>query len=150
MASVTLDHLDRLVGSWTTEATHPKMPGVIVHGEANIEWLEGRRFLIVRAKTDHDKFPDSIVIIGFTDADSAEDVAVSKELKLHYYDSRGVFRDYAASIDDKEWRYWRDGGFPQRFTGTFTDGGATIVGMSQLREDGGPWQDDLAITYRRR
>ncbi|MEX2282595.1 MAG: hypothetical protein WEE89_08930 [Gemmatimonadota bacterium] len=29
--------LDRLVGMWATEATHPAMPGVIVHGTVVIE-----------------------------------------------------------------------------------------------------------------
>jgi hypothetical protein len=151
MSSVTLDLLDRLVGSWTTEATHPAMPGVTVHGEAQIEWLEGKKFLIVRAKTDHPQVPDSISIIGFTDADRAEEVEVAGALSMHYYDSRGVYRDYAAGVDDNAWRWWRDApGFSQRFTGTFTDGGATIVGLSQLCQDGAHWKDDLAITYRRR
>jgi hypothetical protein len=27
-----LGSLDRLVGTWTTEATHPALPGVVVHG----------------------------------------------------------------------------------------------------------------------
>jgi len=53
---------DQLVGTWTTEATHPKMPGVIVHGTAVIEWLEGKQFLIVRAHTDHPHFPGSIFV----------------------------------------------------------------------------------------
>lgn len=42
---------------WATEATHPALPGVIVHGTAVIEWLEGQRFLIHRARTDHPEFP---------------------------------------------------------------------------------------------
>ena len=37
-----LEQLDRLVGTWTTAATHPAMPGVVVRGTATIEWLEGR------------------------------------------------------------------------------------------------------------
>jgi hypothetical protein len=153
----TLKLLSRMVGDWTTEATHPAMPGVVVHGTANIEWLEGERFLIVRARTDHPQFPDSIAIIGDTEHDRAETstgaAPASKgepHLSLHYFDSRGVFRRYDASIDEAAVRWWRDDpGFPQRFTGTFADGGATIVGLSQLRENGGPWKDDLAITYRR-
>ena len=31
--------LGRLVGRWTTEATHPAMPRVVVHGTAVVEWL---------------------------------------------------------------------------------------------------------------
>jgi hypothetical protein len=36
-----------------------------------------------------------------------------------------------------------------RFTGTFTDGGDTIIGASQLRKADDRWNDDLKITYRR-
>src|SRR4029450_4921058 len=64
-----LKPLNRLVGSWTTEATHPAVPGVLVQGTASIEWLEGERFLIHRARTDHPDFPDAISIIGFTERD---------------------------------------------------------------------------------
>jgi hypothetical protein len=42
-----LKPLNRLVGTWTTEATHPAVPGVVVHGTVIIEWLEGERFLPV-------------------------------------------------------------------------------------------------------
>jgi len=147
---VTLDLLDRLVGDWTTKATHPAMPGVIVHGHAHIEWLEGRKFVIVRGKADHQDIPDSISIIGFTDRDRAEATSGS-QMSMHYYDSRGVFREYLAAIDGGAWRIWRDApGFSQRFTGTFADKGATIVGKWEMCDDGVNWHDDLAITYWRR
>lgn len=69
---------------------------------------------------------------------------------MHYHDSRGVFRDYAFVVDETSIRFSRDDpGFSQRFTGTYTDGGTTLVGQSQLCKDGVHWIDDLAITYRR-
>ena len=153
-----LKSLGRLVGTWTTEATHPASPGLVVHGTAVIEWLEGERFLIHRARTDHPDFPDSISIIGFTDRDradgapgSAPTAAEEPQLHMHYFDSRGVSRVYDAGIDDQSWRSWRDApGFSQRFTGTFADDGATIRGRWQVREDDIHWVDDLQITYRRR
>ena len=144
----------RLVGTWTTEATHPAMPGVVVHGTAHIEWLEGERFLIVRARTDHPDFPDSLSVIGRMEHDRVgADGAVpdESELRMHYFDSRGVFRDYAASVDDTAWRWWRDApGFSQRFTGLISADGDTITGRSQLCRDDAHWADDLQITYRRR
>ena len=155
----TLAPLDRLVGTWTTEATHPAMPGVVVHGTAIVEWLEGRRFLIHRARTDHPDFPDAISIIGDmerdrvggADADGSAAARTPSPWRLHYFDSRGVFRVYETSVDDDAWRWWRNvAGFSQRFTGRFADGGDTIVGLSQLCEDDVHWTDDLAITYRRR
>lgn len=144
----TLRALERLVGSWTTEATHPLMPGVVVHGYVEVAWAEGKKFLIHRATTDHPKFPDSISVVGFTDADSAETTKNASQLTMHYYDDRGVFRDFQASIDDKAWRFERAGGFPQRFVGTFMPDGS-IDGITQLCEDGKTWRDDLKITYRR-
>ena len=152
-----LEPFDRFVGTWTTEATHPSLPGVVVHGTADIEWLEGERFLIQRASNKHPDFPDSISIIGFTEQDrvddeagSVEPVAAESPLSMHYFDSRGVFRVYLASADDEALRLWRDApGFSQRFTGTFADGGDTILGTWQLRTDDVHWEDDLRITYRR-
>ena len=151
-----LEPLERFLGTWTTEATHPAMPGVVVHGTAVVEWLEGEHFLIHRARTDHVDFPDSIWIIGFTDSDRVDDKtrAVSPradaQLTLHYFDSRGVFRVYHASADDTAFRFWRTAPkLSQRFTGTFADDGNTIVGRTQMCEDDVNWRDDLAITYRR-
>lgn len=153
-----LEPLDRLVGSWTTQATQPALPGVVVHGTAVAEWLEGRRFLVIRARNDHPDFPDSISIIGFTERDRVDDGTDTErstpgnaQMRMHYFDSRGVSRVYEASIDDEAWRLWREApGFSQRFTGTFAHGRGTITGRWQLRQDDIHWEDDLDITYRRR
>jgi hypothetical protein len=151
-----LQPLNRLVGSWSTEATHPALPGVVVRGTMSIEWLEGQRFLIVRSRNDHPDFPDAISILGFIDVDrvgpDADESTASSESRLcmHYFDSRGVFRVYEASIDPAAWRLWRDApGFSQRFAGTFADGGDTIVGRWELSRDDAHWDDDLHIVYRR-
>lgn len=152
-----LEPLNRLVGRWTTEASHPAMPGVVVHGTVIVEWLEGERFLLHRANSDHPDFPDSISIIGMTGRDRVDPsqgavtpAAGDSELRMHYYDSRGVFRVYVVSIDDTSWQIWRDApGFSQRFTGAVVDGGDTIVGRWQLNRDDHHWENDLEITYRR-
>jgi hypothetical protein len=146
--------LAQLLGTWTTQATHPMLPGVIVHGTAVMEWLEGERFLIWRARNEHPQFPDSISIVGVMDSDRMDKVAdssdASQELTMHYFDSRGVFRAYHFAIDSSSWRFWRDApGFSQRMTGTFADRGDTIVGRSELCEDDVHWAADLEITYRR-
>ena len=157
MTEPALEQLERLPGTWTTEATHPSLPGVIVHGTVVVEWLEGKRFLIHRARTDHPDFPDSISIIGITGLDRVDTArnagstdATEPGLRMHYYDSRGVSRVFDMSIDDGRWRIWRDArGFSQRFTGTFADDGNTIDGRWELREDDVHWKNDLGITYRR-
>lgn len=153
----SLEPLDRLVGTWTTEATHPLVPGVIVRGTTTFEWLEGERFLIQRARTDHPDFPDAISIIGHMEHDrvgaaggAVPAAADASPLRVHYFDSRGVFRVFEASIDERTWRLWREApGFSQRFTGTFSDDGDVIHGLSQLRREDVHWMDDLRITYRR-
>jgi hypothetical protein len=158
IATPSLERLDRLVGTWSTDATHPEVPGVVVHGTVVIEWLEGERFLIHRARTDHPDFPDSISIIGVTERDRVDNqpdsdpaVATESPMSMHYFDSRGVFRVFDVSIDDEAWRLWRDApGFSQKFIGTFADGGDTIAGRWQLCLDDIHWNDDLQITYRRR
>jgi len=151
-----LQPLNRLVGNWSTEATHPALPGAVVRGTVAIEWLEGQRFLILRSHNDHPDFPDAILIVGFTDvdrvgADAGEPTAASaSRLSMHYFDSRGVFRVFEVNIDAEAWHMWRNApGFSQRFTGTFTDDGSAIVGRWQLSRDDEHWDDDLQILYRR-
>ena len=151
-----LESLTRLVGSWTTEATHPAFPGLVVHGTVEISWLEGERFLIHRATTDHADFPDSISIIGHMERDRVDPARRTTAsdgappLSMHYFDSRGVFREYKVSMDGAEWRIWREApGFSQRFTGTLSDAGDTVVGRWDLRKEDETWVGDLAITYRR-
>lgn len=151
----TLTPFSALVGTWTTEATHPMMPGVIVHGTATVKWLEGERFLDFHALTDHPDFPDTLSIIGDMSHDQSELgggplVAQPSALRMYSFDSRGVFRIHETSIDATSWRVWRMApGFSQRFAGRFSDGGTTISGTWGLCTDDITWADDLAITYRR-
>jgi hypothetical protein len=129
----------RLVGAWTTEATHPAVPGTIVSGTADVQWLEGERFLIFRSHSDHPDFPDSISIIGDTGG-----------LQWHYFDSRGVHRIYEFRVTHDGWEMARDAPeFSQRMTVTFGDDDNTMSGLSKLSVDDETWQDDLQITYRR-
>ena len=135
-----LELLGALAGTWTTEGSHPLLPGADIRGQATFEWLDGERFLICRSHYDHPQIPDAVSVTGFTDG----------RLSMHYFDSRGVFRVYSVEMSPGRWRFWRDGpDFAQRFTGTFGDGGATITGRGEMSRDGGNWEDDLALTYRR-
>jgi hypothetical protein len=132
---------DALIGTWATEATHPKLPGVVVPGTVTYEWLEGGRFLIQRSQNDHELFPDAICVIG-----APED---GDGLVMEYFDSRGVRRTYGISLEDGVLRMWRDApGFDQRFSAQIADDG--FHGVHQLAEAPGEWKDDLEITYRRR
>ena len=130
----------RFIGRWTTQGAHPLLPGVVVRGHTTFEWLDGRRFVVQRSHYENPEIPDAIAIIGVT----------GRQLSMHYFDRRGVYRVYAVSLKDGQWRFWRDAPeFSQRFTGTFSDDGDTITCQGQLSRDGSGWEDDLAITYRR-
>jgi hypothetical protein len=154
MSDATLASLGRrLVGSWTAESTHPSLPGTVIHGTLDVEWLEGERFLILRTRNDHPDFPDAISIIGNTDALTAEDLGTdrSEELHLHYYDSRGVHRVYDVTVTADGWAWaMEEPGWAQRLPLAFADDNRTMSGISRLSEDNGPWDDDLAVTYHRR
>ena len=140
MEQTDVESLDALIGEWSTSATHPALPSVVVPGRTSFEWLEGRHFLIGRSLNEHPDFPDALTVFG----------ADREALAMHYYDSRGVERVYRTSLSDGVWRIWRDAeGFSQRFTGTISDDGNTITGRWELSRDGSSWDDDLEITYRR-
>src|SRR2546429_9519662 len=86
-----LARFDALVGTWTTEATHPLVDEV-VPGSVNFEWLAGGRFLIQRSHNDHELLPDAISVIGAPETGDG--------LVMEYFDSRGVRRTYCVSLDD--------------------------------------------------
>jgi hypothetical protein len=137
-----LEAWHRFIGSWETEGAHPMLPGEAIRGTSTFEWLDGRRFVIWRSHCDHPEIPDAITIIGVTDG----------QLSMHYFDSRGVNRVYAASLDRTTWRYWRDAtapDFSQRFIGTFSEDGNTITVRGQLSHDGKTWEGDLELNYQR-
>ena len=149
MSDAILRKLERLIGRWTTEATHPAMPGVVVHGTVTVEWFEGQKFLIHRATTDHADFPHSISIIGFTGAATASAVASAAQLTMQYFDSRGVHRVYEAAVDDTALRVSIEtDDMAQQITYSFR-GDDRIEGRARMREGPEPWHDDLAIDYTR-
>jgi hypothetical protein len=135
-----LDPFDALIGTWTTEATHPLVEEV-VPGSTTYEWLEGSRFVIQRSRNDHELFPDAIGVIGVPEAGDG--------LVMEYFDSRGVRRTYGVSLDEGIFRMWREHpGFDQRFAATLAPD--NFEGQWQLARTPGDWQDDLKVTYRRR
>ena len=130
---------DALVGTWTTQATHPQLDGV-VPGTASFEWLDGGRFLIQRTTYDHELVPNAIAVIGAPENGDG--------LAMEYFDSRGVRRTYWTSIDDGVWRWWRDAeGFAQRFTATLAPD--AFEGHGELARTPDDWHGDLSVSYRR-
>ena len=147
----SLRGLDVLVGEWSLEATHPMAPGVVVHGRAIFQWMDGGKFLLMTSENDHPDFPNSTSVIGNTSIDRIGDPGEPGEaLRMFYFDSRGVHRVYEISITPTTWKWWRESeGFSQRFTATFTEDGDTLAGQGELCRDGLTWEPDIAMTYRR-
>jgi|SRR5919198_360663 hypothetical protein len=138
----TLEPLEALVGNWTLDGGLPSDPTFSVRGWVSFEWLADGFFLVQRWGIEIPEFPDGMAIIG-------EDRATGS-LAQHYYDSRGVQRVYGMSLDDGVWKLWRDGDdFSQRFSGAFSEDGATITGAWEIAPDGATWEHDFDMVYAR-
>ena len=125
--------LERLVGEWRMEVKFPN--GVSGTGRMTFEWDVGAAFLLQRSKADAEGPPESLCLIG----------AEGDGYIQHYFDSRGVVRRYAMTLDGDAWTLERDG--EQRFVGHFEDDD-TIRGAWQWFRDGA-WQHDFELVYRR-
>ena len=131
-----------LVGTWSTVGTHALVPRKTFHGRTTFSWIEGGAFLAMRSQIDEPGIPSGIAIIGTDDASDA--------CSMLYFDERGVSRRYETRVDGDEWRWWRDASdFSQRFVGTISADKRTIVTRGEYSRNGGPWEPDLALTYRR-
>jgi hypothetical protein len=134
-----LEPFDALIGTWTTEAKH-RMIDKVVHGTVNFEWLEGGRFVIQRSRTDDERIPDGLSVIG-----PPED---GDGLVCEYFDSRGVRRTYAISVEEGVLRMWRDApGFDQRLTAKLAPD--VYEGEFEYAETPGEWRHDMKVIYRR-
>ena len=144
-----LARLDVFVGEWVIEARFPgDQPATEgPRGRSRFEWDLDRQVLLQRTEVPVPEAPDSLTIVS-TDPETCA-------YTQHYYDSRGMTRLYAMTLDGRVWTLARESAdfspldFAQRFTGTFSEDGTTISGGWEKRLDGG-WRHDFALTYRRR
>ena len=142
-----LEALEPLVGEWNLEPrfSFPVPDGVT--GRVVFEWMSGGRFLVERWEVPVPEAPDGLAVIGFDEDRGA--------ILQHYFDSRGVARIYAMSLEDGVWKLWRDApdfsplDFAQRFTGRFSDDGARIAGIWEIAHDGVTWEKDFDLDYIR-
>lgn len=150
MRSPLLKHLEPLVGAWATEATHPYFPDTVIRGEATFEWLEGGFFLIWRSHHDHPDIPDAIAILGCGDSEGVASSDSEGGCEMHYFDSRGVSREYGLDAEMGVWRFWRNRpGFSQRYVCTVSADGYTMTSGGELSRDGSTWEPDLQVAYQR-
>lgn len=141
----TLAELATLAGDWRVEVIFPANPSNVVHGRMSLHWIEGGAFLVMRLDFDAKqalKPPTSASIIGRDD--------MSRAYQLLYFDERGVSRIYGMDFDGRIWKIWRAApGFSQRFEGSVSADGRTIVARWEKCLDDVTWQHDFDITYRR-
>jgi hypothetical protein len=138
--------LERFIGEWTMLVTFPGVPP-IEGGRVVFEWMTGEQFLIQRWEVPVPEAPDGLAVIGF---DGGRGTFLQ-----HYFDSRGIARVYVMSLEDGVWTLRRETpdfsplDFAQRYTGTFSDDGTTIVGRWEIAHDGSTWEHDFDLTYVR-
>jgi hypothetical protein len=152
--SEALERLGVFVGEWVLTARFPD--GELAPSSASqegpqarsrFEWALDGKFLLQRTEAPVPEAPDSLAIVSVDLATGA--------YTQHYYDSRGVVRLYAMSLADGVRTLTRESpdftplDFRQRFTGTFSADGNTISGAWETGRDGGEWEHDFALTYRR-
>jgi hypothetical protein len=150
----TLARLGVFIGDWSLEARFPgHQPtsagaadsGVMVR--SRFEWTLGGQFLLQHTEVPIPEAPDSLAIVGV-------DLRTGGYTQ-HYYDARGVERRYAMGFGDGVWTLTRESpdfsplDFRQRFTGAFSEDQDTITGVWEKCLDGGEWEHDFALTYRR-
>ena len=126
--------LEALIGEWEIEVDFPGAPA---RGRMTCEWTLGGAFLLQRSSADHPQAPDGLCLIGPEEGGG---------FTQHYFDSRGVVRRYAMTLDEHEWTLERDG--VQRFHGRLEDGGSTIRGTFEWFRDGA-WEKDFDAVYSR-
>lgn len=129
-----------LVGEWRTTGSHPDVPGTTFHGRTLFEWTDGGAFLTMRSEIDEPEIPSAVGHFGADD----------KYYFLAYFDERGVSRKYEVSFDGDAMVWTRnDPKLAQSMTFTRENGGTKIVCKGRKSESGGPWSDDLSLTYTR-
>jgi len=133
-----------LVGDWTEQVGLPGVPA----GLMSFQWTLDGQFLLQRSEIPDPSLPDSVAIIAVA--------AEAGGYTQHYFDSRGVVRTYAMTLDEQKWTLLRDQpdftplNFSQRFTGTFDAHGTSITATWESSDDGEHWRKDFDLTYTRR
>jgi len=137
-----LQGLAPLIGEWRTTGTHPLVPGTTFHGRTSFTWHEGGAFVLMRSEIDEPEIPSAVAIFGSDDA--------AGTCTMLYFDERDVSRRYLVEIEDGVVSWRRDeAGFAQRMVLTIAAGGARLDAEGTMSRDGGPWEDDLRLTYER-
>ena len=125
--------LDRLVGTWQTEARFPNGVSGTGRRRSSSCWAGSTCSSARRSRSTAARGPDD------------DRARRGRRATQHYFDSRGVARRYAMTLEGDTWTLERDG--VQRYLGRFEDDD-TIRGAWEWFRDGA-WQHDFELDYRR-
>ena len=144
-----VEGMQQLIGTWESSGEmHVDGQTLRPRGKTTFERLGA--FLVMRAEVQPQEFPDSVSIIGGGEPGQAA--------PMHYFDERGVRRQYLTHVEGNLWTVWRaddswreSPGFNQRFRGEISPDGQRIVGAWErgLGEHGDRWEVDFELQYRR-
>jgi hypothetical protein len=134
-----LEPFSPFIGVWRTMGSHPQMPGQVLEGRTSFDWHEGGAFVIMRSEMRQPEVPAGVSIFGSDD---------NGAIAMIYFDERGVSRHYEVGFEDG-WMKWRrdDPKISQTMRLTVGEGGTTISHIGRISQEGGPWEDDLTLTY---
>jgi hypothetical protein len=141
-----LQRLDAFVGEWGLGLGHAIPPPPNGGPRSVFEWALDGQFLVQRSEVP-DPAPSGLCIVAYEPNTDA--------YTQHYFDSRGVVRLYAMTFRDGIWTLSRESpdftplDFSQRFTGTFSADGNTILGTWEITGNGSGWKKDFDLIYSR-
>ena len=146
----SLGRLDVLVGQWNMDAIWPEGGPEDVAGTCTFEWELGGRYLLQRTELTIPEAPDTVAIIG------PDPRSTNATFTQHYFDSRGVTRQYAMELGDTGWTLERTTpdfsplDFWQRYVGRLDEDGSKIHGAWEASTDEGrTWDHDFELNYTR-
>jgi len=131
-----------LIGRWRTEGRHPLLPGRPLDGRASFAWHEGGAFVLLRTDMRQSEIPPAVALFGSDDEGA---------ILMLYFDRRIVSRHYRVSFEGGAMHWSRDdaAGLSQRMTLLLDRDGRTLRQTGRMSEHGGPWHEDLSLTWHR-
>src|SRR5437588_6617674 len=147
-----MNEFDPLIGTWHGEGEIPSEPRMKISEAVTSERLG--KFIVFSSIAEPAEVPDSISIIG-----GAPD---GEPQPMHYFDARGVKRQFLMTLAGSRWTIWRAPGedwngpdrpgFNQRFIGEISADGKTIEGRWErgMGDAGDEWGIDFPINYFRK
>jgi hypothetical protein len=140
----SIDELAPLVGDWQVTATFSDPAMGTLPGRQSLQWGLNGQFLLQYAEADHPAAPTMLGVIAVAPGGDG--------FLQHYFDSRGVVRQYTMTFGDNVWTLAREAeppDFCQRFRGELSADGA-IIAAAWHRTDNGEWLKDFDLLYERR